>query len=141
LVDSTGQPVGFLTDAVNGTALARFGNDWLAFASSPIGFGEVEYIDFYHTEPNCQGERYLYNFNGVGFVYMAHIMGTTAFYTRFVDPSGTASTPVASYEHVLLGSDPQQPGACTDFGGQFPLPVGPVVSTDLGSFVPPFQIQ
>jgi hypothetical protein len=138
VVDASGQPVGTLTDPLNGTVVRKVGDDWIAFSVSPAGLVQ-QTIYFYHHEGNCEGDRYLYNYNGVGFVFVAQISGTTAYYTRLADPNRTQTAQMNSLEMVDPG---QTVGTCYPFYGPQDMPVGVVVSTtDLGSLAQPFKVQ
>jgi hypothetical protein len=140
IVDSLGQPVGTLSDPMNGTVFRMVGADPVIFPASPLGVSQTT-ITFYHHESNCGGDRYLFNFNFSGFVYFGEAVGHTLFYTRLVDPARTHTEQVLSQEIVAPNSDPNQIGACTNSGSPVPMTVGLATSTDLSSLVPPFKIQ
>ncbi|MGH9140719.1 MAG: hypothetical protein ACRD2I_06215, partial [Vicinamibacterales bacterium] len=72
-------------------------------------------IDFYHSTANCSDSRYIPIASGSGFAYFATVRGATAFYTRAMDPSGTAQIPILAVEHFEANEDATQPGTCMPY--------------------------
>ncbi len=140
VVDSIGQAVGTLVDPKAGIVFRQLGSDWVVFTASPAGL-VPEPVTFFHTQANCQGPRFVWNFNMGGFAYFGQIASSTVFYT-VQDPSHIEN--VLSSEVVAPNAtDPSQMGACTDWGGAASsMTVGAAISTtELSTLVAPFKIQ
>jgi hypothetical protein len=137
--DAANHVVGSLLDSLGGWVLRQVGTEWLAVQVAPSGFVMSD-ITFYHTQPDCQGERYLANSNGVDFVKVAQMRGITAYYTK-------ASETLTVFSQATVGSreDPAtNPGMCENLEVPIPGAVGPVVTTSdssLKSLLRPFQIR
>jgi len=141
LVDSLDQTVGVPTDLYQGTVVRQFGSDWLSLPVTGNGLATGS-INFFHKSGDCSGDRYLMNYNGAGIVFAGQVHGTTAVYTRLVDPTRSIVTLIGSYEAVGPNEDITATGTCTPYSGY--LPVGRAISvTDpaLATLVPPFHVK
>jgi hypothetical protein len=78
--------------------LRHVGSDTLAFDTSPDGITGGP-IDFYHQASDCSGARYLPILGGAGYTFFARPNGSTFFYTKTLDPTGTVQVPIGGVEH------------------------------------------
>lgn len=127
VVDAQGSEIGMATDPFSGVVLRRAGEDLVIFFASPNGPAKGP-IEFYHTDANCQSERYMSTSYARGFTPFALVHKGVVFYTKALDPDGTVQVPVLSYERFEADQDATQPGTCLPWAGLPTLSLGVVTA-------------
>jgi collagen triple helix repeat protein len=141
VIDATGQDVGYVTDVYNGYVVRKAGDDMVWFVAPSDGLPRVPTI-FFHSQPNCGGERYVQTMGGQGLANFARVHGGAVFYTRTKDPYGSLAVPVQSYELVDATEDATLPGRCAAYAGTHSLGVVTTAfDPPLATLVPPFRIK
>jgi hypothetical protein len=130
VVDHLGQEVGIAIDPFGGFVLRHVGGDTLAFYTSPGGISAGP-IDFYHQSSDCSDARYLPILGGAGFAFFAWPSGTTFFYTKTLDPTGTVQVPIGAIEHFEANEDATLAGHCSPASGAGSLGLATSVSDPL----------
>jgi hypothetical protein len=141
VIDATGQDVGYVTDVYNGYVVRKAGDDMVWFVAPSDGLPRVPTI-FFHSQPNCGGERYVQTMGGQGLANFARVHGGVVFYTRTKDPYGALAVPIQSYELVDATEDATLPGRCAPYEGTQSLGVVTTAyDAPLATLVPPFRIK
>jgi hypothetical protein len=141
VIDAAGQDVGYVTDVYNGYVVRKAGDDMVWFVAPSDGLPRVPTI-FFHSQPNCGGERYVQTMGGQGLANFARVHGGAVFYTRTKDPYGSLAVPVQSYELVDATEDATLPGRCAAYEGTYSLGVVTTAfDPPLATLVPPFRIK
>jgi hypothetical protein len=143
VVDALNTEVGVATDPVYGVVTRRLGADLVVFNATAAG-PVARPIEFFHTTPDCSGDRYLPTFSQVGLAYFAQVRQGTIFYTTTPDPAGTLQVPVGSVEFVGLGDDATLPGSCSPVPGDVVMSIGVVTMAfdhAMAALTPPLRIK
>jgi hypothetical protein len=123
VVDANNTEVGVATDPFSGIVMRRVGADTVIFFASPAG-PDGGVMEFFHTTPDCTGDRYVRTAFQRGLAFFAQVHLGTIFYTTTVDPGGALQVPVGSIERFQANEDATQPGLC--------VPVEPGTVDSLG---------
>jgi hypothetical protein len=142
VIDAAGQDVGFVTDVYNGYVVRKAGNDMVWFVAPYDGLPVAPTI-FFHSQPNCGGERYVQTVGGQGLAYFARVQRGVMFYTKTLDPWGALAVSVQSYELIGATEDATLPGRCIAYdGGTRSLGVVTTAfDPPLATLIPPFRIK
>jgi hypothetical protein len=142
VIDAAGQEVGYVTDVYNGYVVRKAGNDMVWFVAPSDGLPPASTL-FFHSQPNCGGERYVQTMGGQGLANFARVHGGAVFYTRTLDPYGAIAIDVQSYELILATEDATIPGRCVNYeGGSRSLGVVTTAfDPPLATLIPPFRIK
>lgn len=142
VVDAAGQEVGAVTDVYNGYVVRKAGNDMVWFVAPQSGLPLASTI-FFHSQPDCSGERYLQTMGGQGLAHFARVHGGAVFYTRTSDPYGAIAVPVHAYEVIGPTEDATLRGKCVPYeGGSRSLgAVTTAFDPALATLIPPFRIK
>ena len=143
VVDAAGQEVGSVTDVYNGYVVRRAGNDMVWFVAPNSGLPVAPTI-FFHSEPDCGGQRYLQTMGGQALAYFARVHRGVLFYTKTSDPWGEIAIGVQSYELIPPTEDATLPARqCVPYDGRASS-LGEVTTAfdpALASLIPPFRIK
>jgi hypothetical protein len=129
-------------DLATGLLARQIGSDTVLLQATPFGFAQTPLVFFFEST-DCSGQRHLENRNGAGFAYAGQVSGGAVVYTRLVDPFLTVSLVARSYEALAVDQDPDQRGACTEFGGAT-MSMGPAVvvrDPAVSALAAPFRLR